>query len=92
MKTVAECYKNPEFREHHIKNYTVVGPGGKALGTVARTLTVHQCKEYELVSQILSWVGGCGSNLVLWSESCGHSLQGELKVKGFCNGLCSGGY
>jgi len=35
MKTVAECYKNPEFREHRIKNYTVVGTGGKALGTVA---------------------------------------------------------
>ena len=34
MKTEGDCYKNPEFREHHIKNYTVERTGGKALGTV----------------------------------------------------------
>jgi hypothetical protein len=87
MKIVAECYKNSEFSERHLKNDTLERADGKALGT-GRTLTVHQSKEYELVSQILSWVGGCGSNLVLWFASCGHSLQGEMKVKGFCNGLC----
>ena len=35
MNTVADCYKNPEFREHHIKNCSLERTGGKALGTVA---------------------------------------------------------
>jgi len=59
MKTVAECYKNPEFREHRIKNYTVVGTGGKALGTVAghwpsiRARSMNLCHRYSPGSEVV---------------------------------------